>query len=148
MWTNIKNLFVRLFFFLDTLWKNLWNKILTHGCWDRIVHLSSWSTGVFCLPFRIGIDHKRHDVRAARLNLGRSSPRRNSFSQPPGRIQIKGIWSLFHQVSISSTFYLRIFRTNIVFLVMFWLCHKNSYKKIARLTLMKLTAGLKKLNST
>jgi hypothetical protein len=49
-------------------------------------------------------------------------------------------------VSISSTFYVRIFRTNVVFLVTFWLCHKNSYEKFARLTLMKLTAGVNFIN--
>ncbi len=48
-------------------------------------------------------------------------------------------------LSISSTFYVRIFRTNVIFLVMFWLCQKNSYEKFARLTLVKLTASYLKL---
>ncbi len=36
--------------------------------------------------------------------------------------------AIYQQVSISSTFYVRIFRIYVVFLVTFWLCHKKLYK--------------------
>ncbi len=49
---------------------------------------------------------------------------------------------LRHKVSISSTFYIRIFCMNIVFLVMFLLWTNFCTKKFACLTLMKLTAGV------
>ncbi len=45
------------------------------------------------------------------------------------------------QVSISSTLYVRIFRTIVVFSSYILCCQKNLYEKFARLMLMKLTAG-------
>ncbi len=45
------------------------------------------------------------------------------------------------QVSISSTFFVQIFGTNVVFSSYVWLGAKNLYKKCAQKTLMKLTAG-------
>jgi len=49
-------------------------------------------------------------------------------------------WWLWHSMAVIPN-QPSIFRTNVVFLVTFWLCQKNSYKKFARLTLVKLTAG-------
>jgi len=45
-------------------------------------------------------------------------------------------------VSISSTFYIQIFCTNIIFLVMFWLWTNFHAKKFASFTLMKLAKGV------
>jgi len=40
------------------------------------------------------------------------------------------LFYMSHQVSISSTFYVQIFSTNIVFLVTFWLCQKIRTKNL------------------
>ncbi len=47
---------------------------------------------------------------------------------------------------IYQLFYIRIFRTNVVFLVTFLLCWKIHTKKRADITLMKLTTGVKFIN--
>ncbi len=63
-----------------------------------------------------------------------------------GQLRLLLAWDLHRhrQVSISSTFYVQIFRTNVVsaaFSSYVLALGRNSYKKIVRLTLMKLTAG-------
>ncbi len=54
--------------------------------------------------------------------------------------------NLQHQVSISSTFYARIFHTNIFFSSYVLALNELSYKKLSSLMLMKLTAGVNFIN--
>jgi len=62
------------------------------------------------------------------------------------KLPFKEDQEIYEQVSISSMFYVQIFRTNVVFSTYFLALLKNSYEKCARKTLMKLTPGVNFIN--